>query len=93
LLRLKDNGFTSNKRKSLADLFPIKTSACSPAPIATTLSGSISVRGGFSKKDSTALRIMGMRVEPPTKTILSISSFDKEASRSTRRQAFIILLM
>ena len=78
----KDNGITSNN-KSESEEFPDNISACIEAPIATTLSGFILLKGFLLNFFSIADFIKGVFVEPPTKIISSIFSMDNFASSKT----------
>ena len=90
--RPSDSGNTSSNSMSESGLLPTNTSACNAAPSATTRSGSIEVSGSFSKKPSTWLRTSGMRVEPPTITTCSTSSFSMPASFTARRHERSVFL-
>ena len=82
---------TSRSNISSPVLFPINTSACSAAPIATTRSGSKRVIGSRPKNCSTFSLIIGILVDPPTSTTLFISFLAISASLNARLQARIVL--
>ena len=63
------------------------------APIATTSSGFTPFDGALPKKLSTAACIAGIRVDPPTKIISSISDFWYPAFFNAFSQGAIVLLI
>ncbi|MNS28347.1 hypothetical protein D3C72_603190 [compost metagenome] len=82
-----ESGITSSSSISLSGLLPTRMSACTAAPIATTLSGSMEVSGVRPKNSPTRSRTSGTRVDPPTITTSSTSLASTLASFSARRQA------
>ena len=83
----KESGMTSSSSISASGLLPTRMSAWMAAPMATTLSGSMLVKGVRPKNSPTRSRTSGTRVEPPTITTSSTSSCSRPASRRARRQA------
>ena len=73
-----ESGVTSNKRTSFTS--PLKTPPWIAAPTATTSSGFTPLLGAFPKNFSTASCTAGIRVDPPTKMISSISLVLKPAA-------------
>ena len=65
------SGVTSSSTRSFTS--PERTPACTAAPTATTSSGLTPLCGSLPKNFLTVSYTSGMRVEPPTRTISSIS--------------------
>lgn len=78
----KDNGVASIMTKDSVSLLssPHIIPPYTAAPKATASSGFIPVFTSFPKKSVTSFLILGIRVEPPTSTISSISVFLKPES-------------
>ncbi|TNN60238.1 hypothetical protein EYF80_029573 [Liparis tanakae] len=57
--------------------------ACMATPVTTARSGSTDVFGSFPKYSPISLRIRGIRVDPPTRTISSTSALSRRPSAST----------
>ncbi len=72
-----ESGVTSSSNTSLTS--PVNTPPCIAAPMATTSSGFTPFDGAFPKNFSTASCMAGIRVEPPTRMISSISEIDNPA--------------
>ncbi len=80
----RERGVTSSNNMSVVP--PLRISACTAAPSATTSSGFRWQCGGFPNSASTRCRTNGMRVEPPTKTTSSMSFAVSPASFNAIRQ-------
>ena len=85
----KDNGVTSNNK--ISSTSPAKTPPCMAAPNATTSSGLTLWFGSFSKISFTFSWILGIRVEPPTKTTSLISDGERPASLIAFTHGSIVL--
>ena len=91
--RPSESGVTSSSNQSSSpEVLPASLLACIAAPIATTLSGSMSSSGAKPKNFSTAVRTQGMRVAPPTSTTPRTSETPAEASRRTASTVSIVFL-
>ncbi|MNM99513.1 hypothetical protein D3C81_1120750 [compost metagenome] len=86
-----ESGVTSNNNTSFTS--PVNTPPWIAAPKATTSSGFTPLEGSFPKNAFTASTIAGIRVEPPTKIISSISDLLKPAFFNADSQGAIVLLI
>ncbi|KAG8126575.1 hypothetical protein E2320_021724, partial [Naja naja] len=80
----RESGATSSSRRSctFSDLSPIRIAACTAAPYATASSGFMLLFSSFPlKKSWSNFWILGIRVEPPTRTISLICPLSSLASR------------
>src|SRR5690606_8500454 len=84
----KERGVTSNNNTSFTS--PVSTPPWIAAPNATTSSGLTPLEGSLPKKLFTASTIAGIRVEPPTKIISSISDVEYPAFLSADLQGAIV---
>ena len=85
------NGVTSSSRTSLTS--PLSTPACRLAPSATTSSGFTLLLGSLPLVSSrTTSETAGMRVEPPTMTIWSMSATEMPASLMTVANGALVRL-
>ncbi|MPN06326.1 hypothetical protein SDC9_153582 [bioreactor metagenome] len=83
-----DKGVTSNSTMSFTS--PEMTPPWMAAPIATTSSGLTDLFGSLPASLRTASMTAGIRVEPPTKMISSISEVDKPASFNAWRTGIFV---
>ncbi|CAH2006658.1 unnamed protein product [Acanthoscelides obtectus] len=78
------SGLTSSSTIASVSCSPDRTPACTAAPYATASSGLIPREGSLPpKKSFTNCWILGIRVDPPTNTISSMSFLFMSASSST----------
>mmetsp|Transcript_29745 Transcript_29745/g.45987 ORF Transcript_29745/g.45987 Transcript_29745/m.45987 type:complete len:380 (+) Transcript_29745:384-1523(+) len=90
----RDRGITSTRRTlSLTALSPQRTAPWTAAPYATASSGLIPLLSSFPlKKSLRSCWTLGIRVEPPTRTMSSISLFLSLASARTASTGLRVLL-
>src|SRR5690606_5003867 len=87
----KERGVTSNNNTSFTST--VNTPPCIAAPRATTSSGFTPFEGSLPKKLLTASTTAGIRVEPPTKMISSISEVENPAFFNADLQGSIVRLI